>query len=159
MENRSQNSQCVTLTLLLPPSFFLPHYPFLIIPPHYLYHIILPHYLHLIIFTTLSYHIIPPHFPTSLSFPHYPLPHLVQFQNFYLNLALTLEKEPMSHYLKDELYELIKKDERIFDFIQEGSLDGLWYWDLEKPENEWMNARFWEVMGYDPDEMPHKSGA
>ena len=83
----------------------------------------------------------------------------MQFQNFYLNLALTLEKEPMSHYLKDELYELIKKDERIFDFIQEGSLDGLWYWDLEKPENEWMNARFWEVMGYDPDEMPHKSGA
>lgn len=61
----------------------------------------------------------------------------------------------MSHYLKNELYELIKKDERIFDFIQEGSLDGLWYWDLEKPENEWMNPRFWQVLGYHPDEMPH----
>lgn len=62
-------------------------------------------------------------------------------------------------YLKKELYELIKTDERIFDFIQESSLDGLWYWDLENPENEWMNAKFWTVLGYDPDEMPHKSNA
>ena len=62
-------------------------------------------------------------------------------------------------YLKKELYGLIKKDESIFDFIQEGSLDGLWYWDLENPENEWMNAKFWTVLGYNPDEMPHKSSA
>ncbi len=65
----------------------------------------------------------------------------------------------MAHYLKKELYELIKKDESIFDFIQEGSLDGLWYWDLENPENEWMNPRFWEVLGYNPVEMPHKASA
>lgn len=63
------------------------------------------------------------------------------------------------NYLKKELYELIKTDESIFDFIQEGSLDGLWYWDLENPENEWMNAKFWKVLGYDPDKMPHKSSA
>jgi len=62
-------------------------------------------------------------------------------------------------YLKKELYELIKTDESLFDFIQEGSLDGLWYWDLENPENEWMNARFRIVLGYNPDEMPHKSSA
>ncbi len=62
-------------------------------------------------------------------------------------------------YLKKELFELIKTDESIFDFIQEGCLDGLWYWDLENPENEWMNARFWTVLGYNPDEMPHKSSA
>ncbi|MDA3882479.1 MAG: PAS domain S-box protein [Bacteroidales bacterium] len=60
-------------------------------------------------------------------------------------------------YLKKELYELIRKDERIFDFIQESALDGLWYWDLDNPENEWMNAKFWMVLGYNPDEMPHKS--
>jgi PAS domain S-box-containing protein len=64
-----------------------------------------------------------------------------------------------AHYLKKELYELIKRDERIFDFIQEGSLDGLWYWDLEEPENEWMSPRFWEVLGYAPKEMPHKASA
>ena len=63
------------------------------------------------------------------------------------------------NYLKKELYELIKKDESIFDFIQLSSLDGLWYWDIENPENEWMNARFWETLGYNPDEMPHLSSA
>ncbi|SDW75087.1 PAS domain S-box-containing protein [Lutibacter oricola] len=61
----------------------------------------------------------------------------------------------MENYLKKELYELVKKDERIFDFIQNGSLDGLWYWDLENPENEWMSERFWEVLGYDSKKMPH----
>ncbi len=62
-------------------------------------------------------------------------------------------------YLKKELYELIKTDESIFDFIQNSSLDGLWYWDLENPENEWMNAKFWTVLGYNPDDMPHLSAA
>jgi PAS domain S-box-containing protein len=62
-------------------------------------------------------------------------------------------------YLKKELYSLIKTNESIFDFIQESALDGLWYWDLEDPENEWMNAKFWTVLGYNPDEMPHNSNA
>ncbi len=63
------------------------------------------------------------------------------------------------NYLKKELYELIRTDESIFDLIQESSLDGLWYWDLENPEEEWMNPKFWTVLGYDPEEMPHKSTA
>ncbi len=62
-------------------------------------------------------------------------------------------------YLKNELYALIQSDESIFDFIQNSSLDGLWYWDLENPENAWMNTKFWTVLGYNPDEMPHKSSA
>lgn len=60
-----------------------------------------------------------------------------------------------SHYLKEELYSLIGTDPSIFEFLQSGSLDGLWYWDLENPENEWMNARFWEILGYDPKEKKH----
>jgi spermidine/putrescine-binding protein len=63
--------------------------------------------------------------------------------------------ESSDHYLKDELYDLIKKDESIFDFIQYSLFDGLWYWDLENPENEWMNPRFWQVLGYNPEDMPH----
>ncbi|MFP8487989.1 PAS domain-containing protein [Gracilimonas sp. Q87] len=62
-------------------------------------------------------------------------------------------------YLKEELYELIKTDEGIFDFIQENAADGLWFRDLEDPENEWMNDRFWEVLGYDPDTKPQKTSA
>jgi diguanylate cyclase (GGDEF)-like protein/PAS domain S-box-containing protein len=60
-----------------------------------------------------------------------------------------------SHYLKDELYTRISTDPTLFDFLQSGSLDGLWYWDLENPEHEWMNARFWELLGYDPNEKKH----
>jgi PAS domain S-box-containing protein len=61
------------------------------------------------------------------------------------------------NYLKEELYALIKKDDYIFDFIQKSSLDGLWFWDLDNPENEWMNSKFWITLGYDPNTMPHKS--
>ncbi len=42
-----------------------------------------------------------------------------------------------------------------FYFLQSGSLDGIWYWDLETPENEWMSPRFWENFGYDPAEKKH----
>ncbi|MBQ0733329.1 PAS domain S-box protein [Aquimarina celericrescens] len=63
------------------------------------------------------------------------------------------------NYLKRELYALIREEEQIFDFIQKSALDGLWFWDLEKPENEWMNPKFWTTLGYDPEEMPHQASA
>ncbi len=63
------------------------------------------------------------------------------------------------NYLKRELYTLIKEEDDVFEFIQKSALDGLWFWDLEKPENEWMNSKFWTTLGYDPDEMPHESSA
>ncbi|WP_219006704.1 PAS domain-containing sensor histidine kinase [Aquimarina litoralis] len=60
------------------------------------------------------------------------------------------------HYLKSELYNLVKTDSAIFDFIQEAALDGIWFWDLLDPENVWMNPRYWTLFGYDPEKMPHK---
>ncbi len=60
-----------------------------------------------------------------------------------------------SNYLKKELYELVQSDAAIFDFLQNGSLDGIWYWDLENPENEWMSPRLWEVLGHDPKDKKH----
>ncbi len=68
-----------------------------------------------------------------------------------------LEVENKGEYLKNELYELVKKDEAIFDFIQESALDGIWFWDLDNPENGWMSPKFWNTLGYDPKEIPHKS--
>ncbi len=65
----------------------------------------------------------------------------------------------VNNYLKKELHELIKADENIFDFIQEYAFDGMWYADLEKTEEEWVNPKFWAVLGYDHTEMPHKSSA
>ena len=62
-----------------------------------------------------------------------------------------------TNYLKKELYERIKVDEAIFDFLQNAALDGIWYWDLKNPENEWMSPKFWQTFGLDPDDKKHAS--
>ena len=59
------------------------------------------------------------------------------------------------HYLEEELFLLIKKNNEVFDFIQDFALDGLWYWDLDNPNNEWMNKKFWLTLGYEPGELPY----
>lgn len=61
------------------------------------------------------------------------------------------------NYLKNELYNLFINDISIFEFIQSGSLDGIWYWDLENIESEWMSPKFWETLGYDPKAKKHQS--
>lgn len=61
------------------------------------------------------------------------------------------------HYLKQELYDRVRTDPEIFDFLQSASLDGLWYWDLEDPEHEWMNEGFWKLFGIDPATKAHKA--
>ena len=63
------------------------------------------------------------------------------------------------HYLEVELQGRLRSDLDIFKFIEAHSLDGLWYWDLEQPENEYMNARFWEVLGYLPESKEHSPSA
>lgn len=63
------------------------------------------------------------------------------------------------HYLEVELKELIRSNPDIFKFIGEEATDGIWFWDIENPEEEWMNANFWKTLGYDPNRMPHKSSA
>ncbi len=60
-----------------------------------------------------------------------------------------------THYLQQELYDLVQKDASLFEFLQNGSLDGIWYWDLENPDHEWMSPQFWNLLGYQPEEMPH----
>lgn len=61
------------------------------------------------------------------------------------------------NYLQEELYDSLKTDEKIFDFIEENSLDGIWFWDLDNPENKWMNNKFWKTLGYNPKKMSHTS--
>lgn len=59
------------------------------------------------------------------------------------------------HYLKTELYERMRREPEIFDFLQTVALDGLWYWDLEAPDHEWMNGAFWRLFGIDPETKSH----
>ncbi len=58
-------------------------------------------------------------------------------------------------YLKNELFYLINNDTSIFEFIQSGSLDGIWYWDIENSEMEWMSPKFLETLGYNPEEKKY----
>ena len=64
-------------------------------------------------------------------------------------------RDSASHYLERELFERLRTEPGLFEFLQQGSLDGIWYWDLESRDNEWMSARFWGVLGYDPGEKAH----
>lgn len=64
-----------------------------------------------------------------------------------------------THYLEKELYCKMQEGPEFFDFLQNGSLDGIWYWDLEKPKNEWISPRFWDVLGYSSDAKPHLAQA
>ena len=72
------------------------------------------------------------------------------------NLLNTPTSAQETHYLKQELFDLVKNDNiKFLEFISNGPLDGLWFWDLENPEHEWMSEKFWTELGYEPSEMPH----
>ena len=63
------------------------------------------------------------------------------------------------HYLETELRNLIAQEQSTWDFLQQGSLDGVWYWDLEDPDSEWMSPEFWKLFGVDPSTKPHSPSA
>lgn len=53
------------------------------------------------------------------------------------------------HYLERELDELVRRN-RIWQHIRAGSLDGVWYRDLENPPHEWISPESWKLLGMDP---------
>jgi diguanylate cyclase (GGDEF)-like protein len=59
------------------------------------------------------------------------------------------------HYLKNELYRLLQRDDLIIDFLQDGFLDGIWFLDLKQPDNLWISPGFWRLLGYEPEERVH----
>ncbi|HEX8507229.1 MAG TPA: ATP-binding protein [Hymenobacter sp.] len=62
-------------------------------------------------------------------------------------------------YLGNELRELQSSDYTVFDFIQESTLAGLWYWDLEREAARWATPKFWHMLGYDAPEPTHFADA
>ena len=54
--------------------------------------------------------------------------------------------------LRRELHALVGNDASLFAFLQEGALDGIWYWDPERPSEAWLSTRFWALLGYTADE-------
>lgn len=49
----------------------------------------------------------------------------------------------------------MQQDAAMWEFLQRGSLDGVWYWDLEAPDNEWMSPEMWALLGIDPATKAH----
>jgi len=57
------------------------------------------------------------------------------------------------HWLERELRQRFREDASLLDFLEGGSLDGLWYWDLEGGTEEWLSPGFKALFGYADDEM------
>ena len=68
-------------------------------------------------------------------------------------IAETPDVEP--HRLARELADRLRDGGEICDLIRRATLDGIWYWDLEKPDEEWMSPEFWQLFGYDPATKRH----
>ena len=60
-----------------------------------------------------------------------------------------------AHYLEAELTTLVQERSEIFEFLQSGSLDGIWFRDLQNPDNEWISPQLWRLLGYDPADREH----
>jgi signal transduction histidine kinase len=67
----------------------------------------------------------------------------------------SVKQRESDHYLGLELADRIKNDPGMWTFLQQGALDGVWYWDLERPDQEYMSAEFWKLLGVDPATKPH----
>ncbi|WP_019961124.1 PAS domain-containing sensor histidine kinase [Woodsholea maritima] len=67
--------------------------------------------------------------------------------------------DPNEHYLKTEFYETFTRDFEVIEFLKAGCLDGVWYWDLENPDQEWMSPKFWSTLGYDYRDKAHSPEA
>lgn len=56
------------------------------------------------------------------------------------------------YYLKSDLALIFKNDDRIFDFIQKYALDGLWFWNVNDRQVEWINPKLIKVLDYQDKE-------
>jgi len=66
---------------------------------------------------------------------------------FLLFVSTFIEQHP-------ELAASITQNSVIYDFLQNSLTDGLWYWNLLSPTEGWVNATFWQTLGYAADQVP-----
>lgn len=58
------------------------------------------------------------------------------------------------HYLELELLDLLKGTGTTLAIL-DSCVDGLCFWDLDQPENEWISRGFWQTLGVNPDAQEH----
>lgn len=56
-----------------------------------------------------------------------------------------------------QFYQLLRSDQRIFDFMQSAATDGLWYLQADKQKACWFNQQFWQTLGYSQKQYPQSS--
>lgn len=56
-----------------------------------------------------------------------------------------------------QFYELLRGDPRVFDFLQEAAIDGLWYLQPAAGDACWINPGFWQTLGYSAETQPADS--
>lgn len=61
--------------------------------------------------------------------------------------------------LQQALSEHLDTAPELLAFFQQHALDGLWCWDLHSRDRTWIGPRFWAVLGYPPEQMPHRTTA
>lgn len=59
------------------------------------------------------------------------------------------------HYLEEELLAFLGMNQEVFKFFDENIMDGIWYWDLENPQHEYLSPGFWKAFAIDPAEKSH----
>ncbi|WP_198012040.1 PAS domain S-box protein [Gillisia sp. CAL575] len=51
-----------------------------------------------------------------------------------------------------QFYNLLKNDPKILQWISENVVNGIWYGDINYPENLWISDSFWKSLGYAQEE-------
>ncbi len=57
------------------------------------------------------------------------------------------------NYLQDELYDLIRCDDSVLEFIRDTPLDGLYYWDLINPLSDWVDGKLRHSLGLHHEQL------
>lgn len=60
-----------------------------------------------------------------------------------------------NHRLFRELIEFVTTHPNKFIDVLERALDGIWFWDIEDGNSEWMSPKFWTTFGYEPSDKKH----
>ena len=66
---------------------------------------------------------------------------------------------PQTNQLESELNALLKSNKTLFHLLEDTVFDGIWFWDLDNPNNRWMSEKFWLTLGYKPEEKAHTQEA
>jgi len=74
--------------------------------------------------------------------------------------APVVEVQPgNADYLRNELYKRLREEPDQLLWLHNSVTDGMFYWDLQRPENEWLSPEFKKLFGYEDWELANSPDA